>query len=187
MTKTIITQSWLATNGFAGGTWTDAEGKEFRQYSNQDMVFEFGASNWPVLRRKIGNGQFEYLGGYETWEEAMSAFIESKLPETEFELRGNRLFKPGTYNTVADISVQRNFELNSFHKITDVESNMYANLFTQSPKLYKWAMRRLEAMEKAHAAGLLDEYCFTEYEELKAIKKLILHIKDLQNDSKSEI
>lgn len=169
MTKTIITQSWLTNNGFASGTFEYADGTKLHQYTNGNMVFEFGASNIPVLRRKKKNYEVEYLGGYETWEEAAAVFFAAECMDTELELRGTKIFKAHTNNSVGETHVQRNYEAMSFKPLTDVESEIYAKLFAQSPKLLKWATRRYELMEKVRAAGLLDDAAYAEYEELKNI------------------
>lgn len=46
----------------------------------------------------------------------------------QFEIRGNKIFKTGTYNEIAIICVQKNYEDRAFIPIEDVEANAYAKV-----------------------------------------------------------
>lgn len=63
--------------------------------------------------------------------------METEFTKGEWERRDNHIFIKGTYNRVALVSVQDNYEPVTFIPKYDVEAEANARLIVNSPKLFK--------------------------------------------------
>lgn len=61
--------------------------------------------------------------------------MENNITKGEFELRKNRIFVKGTYNSIATVEVQKNYEDITFKPIIDIEAVANANLLCASKDL----------------------------------------------------
>lgn len=79
--KNKITESLLILLGFI--LKTDINGVKTYINADNDMVFILGEANMPILSRWLKGHQkdYEYIGGYEYFEDAKKAFEEKSIPQ----------------------------------------------------------------------------------------------------------
>ncbi len=74
----------------------------------------------------------------------------SGITPGEWEIRGNTIFVKGTYNKLATVSVQKNYEDRTFKPIQDVEMEANVRLMAASPDLLEALKEYIEMEREQH-------------------------------------
>lgn len=76
-----------------------------------------------------------------------------KHTKGDWETRGNTIFIKGTFNKLATVCVQKNYEDVTFKPIEDIEAIANVNLMAASPRLLKsliYAKSLIDKLEESH-------------------------------------
>lgn len=79
-----------------------------------------------------------------------------KYTKGEWELRGNKIFIAGTYNSIATVHIQKSWD-EQIRPIEDAEAKANAKLIRVAPKLLEACQKTIQAFKDAPAS-----WCGTE-------------------------
>lgn len=97
--------------------------------------------------------------------------MKTNFTDGEFEMRGNRIFVKDTFNSIATIHVQKNYEDITFKPIEDVEAIANGKLFVASKDLLESLQDLVWLVEQGATIEELQESI--SFKAKKAIKKAL--------------